>query len=375
MVVIIGTVSLCPFDPKTFCKNKMRKSRSTYDDDSCSLFRLPDEMILQIFNKIIVFKTLCICKLVSRRFYWIVRQVDTISFIAPLINPPHFNWNNSNAGVLKKLIWLLINGIVFKPLHFIRNMIVPLFPSFTGYIGYELIIYAKMSLTKFRFVKSLHIELPSLCHRGIDTRLLGKWKVNFSYRVESYVFLSPDSICDINTNGLLLNGNGNSVGQEEEDLELTVKKFQTALKCLWDATYRCRMLLDCAVDFPWLEKVSITDYAKRGTVSLSGGKIAKVRNWLHSYSPSDETLEQSLNFIDSPHRISLCHIPVLELPVSGYVMKRVTLFLMERDYLPDNGDASYIKTDFEVEEKEEAAYSEAVIEIFKKHRERMERFW
>ncbi|GKD81332.1 F-box domain containing protein, partial [Tanacetum coccineum] len=51
------------------------------EGDSSSFDPLPDEVVLQIFRKIIDFESLCPCRLVSKRFNRITLQVDTIRFI------------------------------------------------------------------------------------------------------------------------------------------------------------------------------------------------------------------------------------------------------------------------------------------------------
>ncbi|CAH1412585.1 unnamed protein product [Lactuca virosa] len=63
------------------------KSGEVDADASSSFSRLPDEIILQILNKLIDLKTLCFCYLICRRFSSIVLQVDVISFTAPFLEP------------------------------------------------------------------------------------------------------------------------------------------------------------------------------------------------------------------------------------------------------------------------------------------------
>ena len=84
-------------------------------------------------------------------------------------------------------------------------------------------------------------------------------------------------------------------------------------------------------------------------------------------------MEQKPKRVDFPRRISRCYVPLLELPVSGYVMKGVSLILMLRDDLPDDID-SFMKSD-DVEDNEEAAYTEAIMQILKKHRGEIERLF
>ncbi|GJX32499.1 hypothetical protein Tco_0242354 [Tanacetum coccineum] len=125
------------------------------------------------------------------------------------------------------------------------------------------------------------------------------------------------------------------------------------------------------IRLPLLEKVSIVDSDNRGKLSFSGGKIADLRN-LRCSLP--DTVEKRLNYLDFPSKVSGCYVPLLELPVSGYVMKGVTLVIFLRDDLPDDID-SFMKNDDndDVEDKEEAAYTEAMMQILKKHRGRMQR--
>ena len=67
-------------------------------------------------------------------------------------------------------------------------------------------------------------------------------------------------------------------------------------------------------------------------------------------------------------RMSKCYIPLLESLVSGYVIKIVTIFLMVRQDVRRDNDW-FLKADDldDLEDAEEAAYSEAMKVIFKKH--------
>ncbi|PWA34864.1 F-box domain, Leucine-rich repeat domain, L domain-like protein [Artemisia annua] len=109
--------------------------------------------------------------------------------------------------------------------------------------------------------------------------------------------------------------------------------------------------------FPLLENVTITDTSKRGTVSLCGGKIVDLGKCLR--------LEQY-----SCNKLHRCYVPLLKLPVSGYMMKGVTLALFEMNDLVDDDSFTNINLN-DFEDKEEAAYNEAMMEIFKKNRQRI----
>lgn len=297
--------------------------------DSSSFSHLPDDMVLLILRKVIDLKTLCLCKLVCKRFNQIVLHVDTIFLNVPLIENPSFD-----SKTLDESSDSFLSG--FK------------------------------SLLRFKGLKSLHIELPPSVNDA-DNGYLFKWKFILGEKIDSFVFLSPNSVCDTKEN----------VQDEEDDLVLAIQKRCIAIRCVVNALFRRKILLATIDTFPLLEKISITDSGKRGRVSHSGEKVVELRNGLSSHP---ETLKKERHC-----RLSRCYVPLLELPVSGYVMKGVTLILLERTNPGNDKNESFMKSDDRddnlmniydddnvYEDNEEAAYSEAVMEIFKKHRGRIE---
>ncbi|KAK9059106.1 hypothetical protein SSX86_021725 [Deinandra increscens subsp. villosa] len=349
--------------------------------DSSSLNRLPDEIILQILTKLVDLKTLCFCHLVSRRFSSIVLQVDTVSFIAPLLNPPTSDHNTDSdpaaTGFPKKLFWSLINGVVLKPIHLLRRMVVPstrpLPPIISSFYG-DSFRSAVSFLSKFRGVKSLSIELPSSTHRGIDNSCLFKWKVKFGNRIESFLFLSPNSISDTNSSShVKQNNNIENIEEEEEETEPSIDSFKQkvhiAFQCLKDVIVRHRMLLYFMKDLPVLEKVCITDSGERGRLSLSGGKLAEVREWIHS---APDNVKPQMNRIEVPVNVSQCYVPVLNMPVSGCVMKGITLVVMRMDDVEGEDDC-FTNGEDGFGDRVELAYSEAVMEILENHKDKMKR--
>ena len=55
-------------------------------------------------------------------------------------------------------------------------------------------------MTKFRFLKTLHVELPYSKHKGVDDSCLYKWKVGFGNKIYLFIFVSPDLVCYNNGN-------------------------------------------------------------------------------------------------------------------------------------------------------------------------------
>ncbi|KAL7610309.1 F-box protein At4g18380 [Lactuca sativa] len=308
------------------------------DADASSPFsRLPDEIILQIVNKLIDLKALCFCYLVSKRFSSIVLQVDAISFTSSMIDA-NIPDTNTISDVARSR---------------------PRPTEVSSFFG-EAFLSAKGFLNKFKGVKSLYIELPSVGHRAIDNRCLFKWKVKFGKKSVSFIFLSPNSICD--KDGFYLNGNGD----EEEDVDLTSdlikKKFAISIWCMEDVMAWYIMFLHLLDNLPMLEGVSITDSGRRGRFSLNGEKLSEVKQWwLHP------PLEPRKELLGIPNMVSKCYIPVLNLPVSGYMMKGIFCALMESKNLDGEIDG-LLNSEDGFDDKEEAAYIEAMKEVLEKHR-------
>ncbi|GKD10558.1 F-box domain containing protein, partial [Tanacetum coccineum] len=262
------------------------KNNKKYDvaDDSSSFGCLPNEIVLQILSKLVDFKTLCLCKLVSKRFRRILHQFDIISFTSftddPLADP---------------------HSKEFIP-----------------------------SDTLASLVKSLRIQVPSSFD---NNHLLFKWRIKFRSRVDSFVFLSPNSVFP--NKELYVNANGQE-GEKEDYMEFYRKKIDIACRCLKDVVVKFRLLTQPITSLPLLQDVSITDPDQKVRVSLNGEKVAEMRNL-------SEAGELKKHAKDLPRRISKCYVPLLKLPVLGYVMKGVTIIRFKRNDLLDDDIDSFMK--------------------------------
>ncbi|KAI3700388.1 hypothetical protein L2E82_45014 [Cichorium intybus] len=220
------------------------KSRKEDANASSSFTRLPDEIILQVLNKLIDSKTLICCYLVSKRFSSIVVQVDAISFPAPFLHRRIPDKNTvSNYTPSRQL------------------------PPELSSFYYEFFGSAIRFLRKFKGVKSLCVAIPS--------------------------------------------------------------------------------------------------FRRRGRLFLSGEKLREVKEWVHSAS------ETVMGNVEIPKITSYCYIPDLKLPVSGYVMKGLYVIVMEIKGFQGGNDVVMNSNDG-FEDEEEAAYTEAVMEILEKHKDRMQ---
>ncbi|GJX10738.1 hypothetical protein Tco_0200597 [Tanacetum coccineum] len=207
----------------------------------------------------------------------------------------------------------------------------------------------EICLANFGRVKSLRIQVPSSFD---NNHLLFKWRIKFRSRVDSFVFLSPNSVFP--NKELYVNANGQE-GEKEDYMELYRKKIDIACRCLKDVVVKFRLLTQPITSLPLLQDVSITDPDQKVRVSLNGEKVAEMRNL-------SEAGELKKHAKDLPRRISKCYVPLLKLPVLGYVMKGVTIIRFRRNDLLDDDIDSFMKIDLnDFEDKEEVAYSEAMI--------------
>ncbi|PWA53207.1 F-box domain, Leucine-rich repeat domain, L domain-like protein [Artemisia annua] len=311
--------------------NEIEKSPET--NNPTSLNHLRDELILQILTRITDLKTLFICHVVSKRISSITLHIHTISFTAANVTISN-NPNNFSHS--------LLNTLILKPLHFIRRAVLPppkpLPPIISLFYDHSF-RSAFLFLTKFRFLKTLLVELPYSRHKGVDDSSLYKWKVGFDNKIDSLIFVLPNFVSYNYSNNM------NELCESTWFMnDAFRKKVHIPFQCLKDVIVRHRMLLYFIKEFPLLERVAISDSVRCGRLSLSGGRV--------------------------PVSVSTCYVDVLDLARSGCVMRDVTFVVMEM-----SEDIGSVTGDYEFkdEDEEEGVYSEAVIEILENHKDKMKK--
>ncbi|KAF3674025.1 hypothetical protein FXO37_06624 [Capsicum annuum] len=89
------------------------------DEENEDLFdRLPDSIILTIFDKLQDAKSLCISSSLSKRFHFLTTQTHHISLTIP---PPKKSHNNTNPN--KNQLTHFLNKLLFKPFLFVLKQI------------------------------------------------------------------------------------------------------------------------------------------------------------------------------------------------------------------------------------------------------------
>ncbi|KAF9675488.1 hypothetical protein SADUNF_Sadunf09G0037400 [Salix dunnii] len=313
--------------------------------------RLTDDLLLVIFNKLGDAKSLTRCVSVSKRFASLVFEADTVFLSIPPRKHP----------LRRNLFKILIGKLIAKPLHFFHHFIADRPDTNRKAVSFYL---PKEVLKQFRQVKTMHIELPSDGGKtglmeGNDSLL--KWKARFGSEIKNFVILSatsfqkrvrPLSSDDFSEN----NGEVLTDGQLKLQIVLTIS-------CLLAASARHYLMKQVLEEHHALENMIASDVCKQGKVCMGKDEVAEIRNSMKSMVATDSSLERTRV---PDLSMKLWYVPLLELPENGYIMRGATLVVLRPndDGQIGNGRKSGL-FDFDGEECEKKAYSEAAREMMK----------
>ncbi|XP_073058528.1 F-box protein At4g18380-like [Primulina eburnea] len=306
--------------------------------------RLPESILLFIFNKIGDVKALGRCCTVSKRFHSIVPQVDSIIVRVDCVISDD-DPSASITSVVKSRhpvssFFRLFLGI-FKPLQSLTQLMTPSsrrLPSISQDFDCEnernsVTHHSPTQVLKnFNEIKILRIELPS-GELGIDDGVLLKWKANFGSTLDNCVILGASSVmtnpnrvgdcmasCDDN--------NSDRVQGVENDNGSIPDSFYTngglKLRVVWTissliaASARHYLLQPIIAEHKTLECLSLMDSDGQGVLSMNKDQLEELRvKPLSASSASKRTLVPALD-------MRLWYSPHLELP-NGMVLKGATL--------------------------------------------------
>ncbi|XP_073150581.1 F-box protein At5g46170-like [Henckelia pumila] len=318
--------------------------------------RLPDSILLLIFNRIGDVKALGRCCAVSRRFRALVPQVDDVIVRVDCVisdDDSSSSGTSSSVSVLDKsrypivsLFRLFFSGLV-KPLHsLITQLIVPssarpnssLSRDFECDFEQNSVTHHSPTqvLRNFNEIKLLRIELPS-GELGIDEGVLLKWKADFGSTLDSCVILGASSVIrtahnmlgncsgagDVTETDIAINEGGGEI-----DYGSIPESFYTngglKLRVVWTisslvaASARHYLLQPIIAEHETLERLFLTDADGQGVLSMNKEQLQELRmKPLLASSASKRTLVPALS-------MWLWYAPRLELPC-GMVLEGATL--------------------------------------------------
>ncbi|KAE9594580.1 putative F-box domain, leucine-rich repeat domain, L domain-containing protein [Lupinus albus] len=345
--------------------------------------RLPDSILLLVFNNIADVKALGRCCVVSRRFHSLVPQVENVVVrVDCVISDDDSNSSNSSSdktrGTFSNLFRLVFGGIV-KPLQALGQLLGPKrttlvpgssssasSPPSSSFLAVGTSDDGDQSgvthhsptqvLRNFNEIRVLRIELPS-GELGIEDGVLLKWRADFGSTLDNCVILGASSVINPSvsdaTNALLcgVGGNNNNGGVVSDDNGSIPDSFYTngglKLRVVWTissliaASARHYLLQPIISEHKTLDNLVLTDADGQGVLHMNRDQLEELRvKPLSASLASKRTLVPALN-------MRLWYAPHLELP-DGVVLKGATLVAIrpsEQSPKKEPSDVSWVSTE------------------------------
>ncbi|XP_059668863.1 F-box protein At5g46170-like [Cornus florida] len=344
--------------------------------------RLPDSLLLLVFNMIGDVKALGRCGVVSRRFHSLVPQVENVVVRVDCVISDDdassaSGSSDKSRGAVSNLFRLVFGGIV-KPLQALGQFLGPkrsnsgsssLAVGRGSAVGVDDDIdqggvthhSPTQVLKNFDEIKFLRIELPS-GELGIDDGALLKWRADFGSTLDNCVILGASSVIYPGPTKCLLSQDGNvdgfcgnmNCGGSGDDNGSIPESFYTngglKLRVVWTissliaASARHYLLQPIIAEHKTLNNLVLTDADGQGVLCMNRDQLEELRvKPLSASSASKRTLVPALN-------MRLWYAPHLELP-DGTVLKGATLVAIKPSEQlvakKEASDGSWVSTAFE----------------------------
>ena len=339
--------------------------------------RLPDSLLLFVFNKIGDVKALGRCCVVSRRFHSLVPQVDNVVVRVDCVisdddtsssssSIKSHSSSSSSSGFSS--IFRLVFGGISKPFQALSQMFGPKVNSRNGN-GPSLSVAADddmeldqagvthhsptQVLKNFNEIRFLRIELPS-GELGIDDGVLLKWRADFGSTLDNCVILGAASVITNNKISSAMQQENAAAVADDDDNGSIPESFYTngglKLRVVWTissliaASARHYLLQPIIAEHKTLDSLVLADADGQGVLCMNREQLEELRvKPLSASSASKRTLVPALN-------MRLWYAPHLELP-DGVVLKGATLVAIrpseQAATKKDVSDVSWVSTTFE----------------------------
>ncbi|KAK8559922.1 hypothetical protein V6N13_016654 [Hibiscus sabdariffa] len=325
--------------------------------------RLPDSLLLLIFNRIGDVKALGRCCVVSRRFHSLVPQVENVVVrVDCVISDDDCSSSSSSSDKSRALVgpfsnlFRLVFGGIAKPFQALGQFLGPnrsvlsetldslsssplsIAPSGGGGVDDGEMDQSGVThhsptqvLRNFNEIRFLRIELPS-GELGIDNGVLLKWRADFGSTLDNCVIIGAASVVNNSNSQLSEFGNdglciynGSSVGEDNGSIpETFYSSGGLKLRVVWTissliaASARHYLLQGIIADHKTLDSLVLTDSDGQGMLCMNKDQLEELRvKPLLASSASKRTLVPALN-------MRLWYAPYLELP-DGVVLNGATL--------------------------------------------------
>lgn len=362
--------------------------------------RLPDSLLLLVFNKIGDVKALGRCCVVSRRFHALVPQVENVVVRVDCVISDDDSASSSSSSDKSRdsfsNLFRLVVGCIVKPLQALGQFLTPKRGSSSfsssssssslsssgfgsGFGSSSLAVGSEADgefdqggvthhsptqvLKNFNEIRFLRIELPS-GELGIDDGVLLKWRADFGSTLDNCLILGASSVVYPGplaklssieqSNGVeaFCYANGN-VGGGEDNGSIPDSFYTNGglkLRVVWTissliaASARHYLLQPIISEHKTLDNLVLTDADGQGVLCMNRDQLEELRvKPLSASSASKRTLVPALN-------MRLWYAPHLELP-DGVVLKGATLVAIrpseQSAAKKEVSDGSWVSTAFE----------------------------
>ncbi|WOL07894.1 hypothetical protein Cni_G16644 [Canna indica] len=278
--------------------------------------RLPDSVILLVFNLVGDIKQLGRCCVVSRRFLSLAPLVDdvivrvdcVISDDSSASPDPEAGaaavtagGSDKPRGVFSNLARLVLGGLV-KPLQALGQILSPsaaVSPasrtsasssSSSSSLSSDVSHHSPTEvLRNFKEIRRLRIVLPD-GELGVDDGVLLKWRADFGSTLDRCVILGASSVASSSTSPISSNVNADASFQDTcggDDCESIPESFYTngslkrrvvwTISSLIAASSRHYLLHPIVVDHETLERLVLTDADGQGVLTMDGQQLQELR--------------------------------------------------------------------------------------------------
>lgn len=299
--------------------------------------RLPDSLLLVIFNKIGDVKALGRCCLVSKRFQTLVPQVQNVVVTVDCVisddgasssSSVSGTVDESSRGPISSLFSIVVGGIV-KPIQALGQLLGPNRSSssssaadFVGVTHHS----PTQVLKNFNEIRFLTIELPS-GELGIEDDVLLKWRASFGSTLDNCVIIGASSVENFDSNRMNQDGIPDHENENDDNGSIPDSFYTDGglkLRVVWTissliaASARHYLLQPIIEEHKTLDLLVLSDADGQGVLCMNREQLEELRvKPLSASSASKRTLVPALN-------MRLWYAPYLDLP-DGTVLKGATL--------------------------------------------------
>ncbi|XP_010538543.1 PREDICTED: F-box protein At5g46170-like [Tarenaya hassleriana] len=329
--------------------------------------RLPDAILLLVFNKIGDVKALGRCCVVSKRFHSLVPQVDNVVVRVDCVISDDDSSSPSSdkrrsvtavaAGPVSAIFRLVFGGIV-KPIQALGQFLgtkrscatassssLSISGDDDGEIAQGGVTHHSPTqvLKNFNEIRYLRIELPS-GELGIDDGVLLKWRAEFGSTLDNCVILGASSVIHTNPDTAIDPSGAEDNGSIPESFYtnggLKLRVVWT-ISSLIAASARHYLLQPIIAEHKTLGNLLLTDADGQGVLCMNKDQLEELRiKPLSASSASKRTLVPALN-------MRLWYAPHLELP-DGTVLNGATLVAIRpSESKKEACDVSWVSSAFE----------------------------